>query len=205
MAGVRGVPPGRAGRLWLRRRLTTAERTRGQLDRKLHSLLVEGQRVALLEDRLRADWVRECALGTTWLARAALLSGRDGIRLATGPESLTAVVDRATTAGVSYPVTATVSRRPSPAPPHHATSALAPAGEAYLRAVEAGAALAAAEAASRLLGREIALTRRRLRALDKRWMPQLHESLRLLEGSLEQAEREDWARLRRQADTTFGP
>ena len=205
MAGVRGVPPGRAGRLWLRRRLATASRTRGQLDRKLHILLVELRRVASLEEQHRADWERECAVGTTWLTRAALLSGRDGIRTATTPESLTALVERATTAGVSYPVGVTVSRAPSPAPLHHATTALAPATAAYLRAVDAGAGLAAAQAAGRLLAKEIALTRRRVRALDKRWIPRLEESLRLLEGSLEQAEREDWARLRTQADTSFDP
>jgi V/A-type H+-transporting ATPase subunit D len=41
------------------------------------------------------------------------------------------------------------------------------------------------------------VTRRRLRALDKRWLPWLAESLRTLELSLEQVEQDDGIRLRR--------
>ncbi len=48
---------------------------------------------------------------------------------------------------------------------------------------------------------EIAVTRRRLRALDRRWLPRLHDELRRLELTLEQSEQEDGLRLRRAATT----
>ncbi|WP_406830664.1 V-type ATP synthase subunit D [Pedococcus sp. KACC 23699] len=205
MAVLRGVPPGRAGRLWLRRRLATATRSRGQLDRKLHLLTAERRRLACLEEEHRAEWERTCTLGATWLDRVALLSGRDGIRTARGSGSLLAQVRWTTTAGVSYPVMVTVSEPSATVPAYHATTALAPAIAAHRAAVRAGAALGAAQAGLLRLDHEIALTRRRLRALDTRWVPQLEESLRLLEAALEQLEREDWARLRTNADTAFGP
>jgi V/A-type H+-transporting ATPase subunit D len=62
--------------------------------------------------------------------------------------------------------------------------------------VEAGARLAAMEEAVRRLETEVNLTRRRLRALDQRWLPQLEDALRDLELALEQAELDDGIRLR---------
>jgi V/A-type H+-transporting ATPase subunit D len=61
----------------------------------------------------------------------------------------------------------------------------------------AGVRSAAAEEAVRRVEAEIAVTRRRIRALDRRWLPQLHAALALLEQSLVQAEQEDAVRLRR--------
>ena len=46
------------------------------------------------------------------------------------------------------------------------------------------------------------MTRRRLRALDKRWLPRLRDELVRLELTLEQTEQEDTLRLRRAAATT---
>ncbi len=57
--------------------------------------------------------------------------------------------------------------------------------------------MAAAEEAVRLVEAEIAVTRRRLRALEKRWLPWLRDALAALEESLEQSEQEDGIRLRR--------
>ncbi|HSO55578.1 MAG TPA: V-type ATPase, D subunit, partial [Actinomycetes bacterium] len=50
-AGRPSVPPGRAGRLWLRGRLATAERGLDLLDRKLRILRREQERLRLLERR----------------------------------------------------------------------------------------------------------------------------------------------------------
>ena len=58
---------------------------------------------------------------------------------------------------------------------------------------------AAAHEAVRRVEAEIAITRRRMRALDRRWIPWLHETLAEREAALEQAEREDGVRLRRAA------
>ena len=45
MSGLRGLPPGRAGRLWLDRRLGAASHAASLLDRKLVILMVEQDRV----------------------------------------------------------------------------------------------------------------------------------------------------------------
>ena len=58
---------------------------------------------------------------------------------------------------------------------------------------------AAAEEAVRRIDAEIAVTRRRLRALEKHWLPSLLDALAALELSLEQAEQDDGTRLRRAA------
>ncbi|MFC8503435.1 V-type ATP synthase subunit D [Pedococcus sp. NPDC057267] len=205
MHGIRGVPPGRAGRLWLRRRLEVATRSREQLDRTLHLIELERHRLLALEEAHGDDWHRACAEGATWLARAAVLTGRDGIRTATPPASLTAEVGWATTAGVVHPLEVTVARAGAPQATLLASSALAPARDAYERALAAGAALAGVQAGLRSLERQASATRRRLRGLDKRWIPRLRQSLRELEAALEQGEREDRGRLRGSAGTAFGP
>lgn len=66
-------------------------------------------------------------------------------------------------------------------------------------ALEVGVHAAAAQGAVRRVESEIAVTRRRVRALDRRWLPQLHEAPTALEQSLVQAEQEDAVRLRRVA------
>lgn len=205
MAGIRGAPPGRAGRLWLRRRLEVATRSRDQLDRTLHLVELERHRLLALEEAHRADWERACTEGATWLARAGVLVGRDGIRTATPPATLTAEVGWATTAGVVHPLTVTVAHAGTPPTVHLASTALAPARDAYDRALAAGGALAGVQAGLRSLDRQAAATRRRLRGLDKRWIPRLEQSLRDLEAALEQGEREDRGRLRGAAGTAFGP
>ena len=124
MAGIRGTPPGRAGRLWLRRRLEVATRSRDQLDRTLHLVEVERHRLLALEESYRTEWERACAEGSTWLARAAVLTGRDGIRTATPPASLTAEVGWAATAGVVHPVTAVVAHAVTPPAPSHVRAIL---------------------------------------------------------------------------------
>ena len=77
-----------------------------------------------------------------------------------------------------------------------ANAAVAPAVAAFETALAAGVRSAAAEEAVRRVESEVAVTRRRLRALDKRWLPWLEQSLAELELSLEQAEQEEGARLR---------
>src|SRR6266566_9507160 len=78
--GIR-VPPGRAGRLWLRGRLQVAERGLDLLDRKLRILRREHERLALLAQRTGEAWEHACREAETWLLRAALLSGQRALRL----------------------------------------------------------------------------------------------------------------------------
>ena len=202
MPSLAAVPPGRAGRTWLRRRLSTAERGREQIDRKLRILFPEQQRLRIQADRDRAAWWSACADADRWLLRAALLGGQDGIRDASTLEPVTVEVRWSTTMGLSYPSGAEVSPAADDVSLPAANSAIAPAATAFREALRAGVRTAAAEEAVRRLDAEIAVTRRRLRALDKRWLPRLRAELVSLELTLEQTEQEDAQRLRRAAAPT---
>ena len=98
--------------------------------------------------------------------------------------------------GLTYPTDVRVTGIPT-TPLVAVNAAVKPAATAYAAALVAGLRTAAATDALRRIDREIAVTRRRLRAIEKRWLPWLHESLRALELSLEQAEQEDGVRMRR--------
>ena len=99
--------------------------------------------------------------------------------------------------GLTYPVGVELVDDFDDMPIRRGNAALRPAVTACRAALLAGARTAAAEEAVRRLEREIALTRRRIRALDKRWLPWLHTALHERELTLEQAEQEDGVRLRR--------
>ena len=195
-ARLHGLPPGRAGRTWLHRRLATAQRGQEQLDRKLRILVPERQRLVALLDRQRKDWFAACDEASSWATRAALLGGEDALRLAQSLASVTVHVRWVTVIGVAYPAEVRVQRMPAGSEPIWSNAAVAPAHAAAWQAVEAGARLAATNEALRRLDSEIDLTRRRLRALDQRWMPRLSEALHDLGLILEQAEQEDGVRLR---------
>lgn len=197
MPVARTIPPGRAGRMWLRGRLATAERGRDQLDRKLRILIPERQRLQTrLELRQRA-WSAAYDEAQTWGLRAVLLGGEDAIRGATPARPADVQVTWTSAMGLSYPDDAVLA---DPAPGDEAVpsnAAIVPATAAFRAALLAGARAAAAQEAVTRLESEIAVTRRRMRALDKRWLPWLRESLARLELTLEQTEQEDGMRLRR--------
>ena len=199
MALLARVPPGRAGRLWLRSRLATARRGREQLDRKMRILVPELQRRRLQAERCRREWAAAMDQAQTWLLRAALLGGQDVVRHAVGPDLAEVELTWTTTVGLSYPVDVTVVGPQDDTLPLAANSAIGPAAAAYRAALLAGVRTAAAEEAVRRVEAESAITRRRLRALEKRWLPALDDALRALELSLEQSEQEDSMRLRRTA------
>lgn len=199
------VPPGRAGRIWLRRRLSTARRGRDQLDRKLRILQPEVQRQRIRASRSHEEWESACAEVRRWTNRAALLSGQDGFRHAAARQPAELELTWATSMGVRYPSGAalTVAAEPGAVADN---GALAPAVEATRAALVAGVRAAAADEAVRRIEAEIDVTRRRLHALDKRWLPWLEDRLSELELGLEQAEHEDGIRLRRAtADSSHRP
>jgi V/A-type H+-transporting ATPase subunit D len=198
MPEVSGAPPGRAGRTWLRRRLGTAQRGRVQLDHKLRVLFPERQRLQIIADRQGAAWVAACEEASTWHLRAAVLSGQDGIRLSSPAATLTAEVTWTSTMGLRYPADVRLSQ-PDETDLLRPNAATDPAAVAFRAAVVAGARAALAEEAVRRIDAEIAVTRRRLRALEKRWLPRLEEAVSTLELALEQAEQEDGTRLRQAA------
>ncbi len=76
-------------------------------------------------------------------------------------------------------------------------AAIESAAACFRAALQAGVRTAAAGEAVRRIDAEIALTRRRLRSLEKRWLRWLQDTPAHLELSLEQGELEDAIHLRR--------
>ena len=198
------VPPGRAGRIWLRRRLATANRGREQLDRKLRILQPELQRQRIRAARSQEAWEAACERSRRWTTRVALLSGEDAFRHASPDEPARVRLTWATSMGVTYPRSAELSV-PTDPPQVLDDAAVVPAVEAAGEALLAGVGTAAADEAVRRIEAEIAVTRRRLRALEDRWLPWLTDRLADLEQALEQAEHEDGVRLRRAVATGRPP
>jgi V/A-type H+/Na+-transporting ATPase subunit D len=183
--------------MWLRRRIDTATRGRDQLDRKLRILVPEQQRLRIENDRSRAAWTTECERARAWLLRATLLGGEDAIRTAVSAQPAHVEIMWTTAMGLSYPSDARLDGADPGPQVSFANAAVPPTIDAYRAALLAGIRSAAAQEAVRRIDAEVAVTRRRLRALDKRWLPWLAESLRTLELSLEQVEQDDGIRLRR--------
>ncbi len=195
MTGVR-VLPGRAGRLRLRRQLAVADRGADLLQQRLQILRREEQRFQLLVERTEQEWVRACREAEVWALRVALSGGQRAVRLASPSETARAEVRWSATMGVSYPESV---RCAVPEPPSTSAAsgvAVHQAQQAAAAALATGARHAAAEAAVRTLQAEVATTRRRLRAVTRRRIPELHRALAAVDVSLEEQEREDGARLR---------
>jgi V/A-type H+-transporting ATPase subunit D len=197
MPVVRKIPPGRAGRMWLRGRLDTAERGRDQLDRKLRILIPEQQRLQTRAQQRREAWLAACEHAQLWLLRAAVLGGQDAIRGASPPQPTHVHVTWTSAMGLSYPEDAALAEPDANVAVRSGNAAIVPAATAFRAALLSGARAAAADEAVRRLEAEIAVTRRRARALDKRWLPWLRDALAALELTLEQGEQEDGMRLRR--------
>jgi V/A-type H+/Na+-transporting ATPase subunit D len=200
MPVVRRIPPGRAGRMWLRGRLDTATRGRDQLDRKLRILIADQERLQARKQERQDGWTSDYAVAQTWLLRVTLLGGQDAVRNATPVEAADLQLSWTSTMGLTYPEGADLPDDPSRSV--SGNSAIVPAVAAFRAALLAAAQLAAAQEALRLVEAEVAVTRRRLRALDKRWLPWLRDRLAALELTLDQAEQEDGIRLRRAIDSS---
>ncbi len=194
---LRRVPPGRAGRLWLEHRLDVAERGAELLDHKLRILHAERQRMSLREAQTALTWEAAVREAETWLLRSVLLGGQRGLRLAQGGPFVDVEVRWAGSMGVRYPVEAScrLSSRSSDAVPD-GSAALFQARDSYLRAVQAAAAHAAAQGALRVVAAEERVTRRRLRAIEDRWVPRLRGALAEARLALEEQEHADGIRLR---------
>lgn len=192
------VPPGRPGRLWLRRRLAVAHRGHDVLEQKQHALRRQLERVEELREEARREWEARATDAERWWQRAALLAGERPLELACGAAHGRAEVDVAwrNALGVVYPSDALVSLPAAEAFPAGGSAALAYAAEAHRRALEAAAGLGAAELAHDLTARELRTTTQRLRALERRWIPEHERVLREVELALDESDREEAARVR---------
>lgn len=188
------VPPGRAGRLWLVRRLETARSATGLLDRKLRILQAELARRQSAAAQTARSWDDAQTGAEAWLLRAALLGGQRAVRLAASGLAADVTVTYAATMGIRYPAETSCAVPPSitwDAP------ILALARQAHQEALTAAVQHAAAAAALQVIEAETVATRYRLRAVRDRWIPRLEAALADVTFAIEEQERADAARLRR--------
>ena len=188
------TPPGRAGRPWLVHRLAVARRGADVLDDKRRGLLRERTRLVTIVGEARDTWEHAVREAEVWLQRALLISGQRSFELASFhvPEQAEVRLTWRRSLGVVYPSDAEVRLPSTPdliAP--GGSSALPIAASAYGRAVEAGARFAAARSALDRVEAEFAATTRRLRALERRWIPAHEDALAALALGLDETERED--------------
>ena len=201
-------PPGRAGRLWLLRRIDSGVRGGDVLDQKRQALLREEARLRREAERAEAMWRERADEAASWLRRAAVLGGERALDLAAFYAGGPAEVELRwrNTLGVSHPAEARLARGEEKAP-FLGTAALIPAAAAHRRALDAAALFGVARASHERVAAELALTARRLRTIERRWLPDHREALRALELRLDEDEREESARVRWTAgrDRRFAP
>lgn len=190
------VPPGRAGRLWLRARLDIAERGVGLLEQKVRLLGDERRRLRALTADTSRDWERACLDARTWTLRAALLGGQRSIQHAIPDNPATISVTWTTTMGVRYPDGADYTPPHPDGPVLVESSAIVYAQGAYHAALAAAARHGAALAAVRVIDREFHATRLRAMALRRHWLPDLHAALAKIQLDLEEQERAEGIRLK---------
>ena len=184
------TPAGRAGRNWLRHRTGLARRAADLLELKLHGLLEEQRRLQQAADQAGLQWRSQVREAEKWALRAALTGGRRSLRLATPPRPGAVTITWTTTMGVRHPARARYDApEPDPADGHVDTgTAVVQARQGYRDAVAAGVRHAAALAATGAVAQEIETTRRRLRALDQRWLPRLDAELAAITLQLDERE-----------------
>jgi len=192
------LPPGRAGRLWLRRRLEVARRGHDVLEQKQHALRRELERIDGVLAEARSAWDERARDAETWWQRAAILAGERPLELARSSVHSRADVRLQwhNALGVVYPSEAGVAFQPGELFPAGGSSALAYAAEAHRRALDAAAELGAAEVAHTRTQRELNATTLRLRALERRWIPEHERVLHDVELALDESDREEAARIR---------
>ncbi|MDH6447697.1 MULTISPECIES: V-type ATP synthase subunit D [unclassified Streptomyces] len=200
MAELR-VPPGRAGRLRLRRGLEVARRGADLLDRKLRVLRARHEELLRAEGEARERWHARLTEAESWLRRGLILGGEEALDETAVRRPAQLEVTWTSTMGVRHPRAATCAvPEPDPDEPAPANTALVHAEAGYADAVRAGAEYAAAAAAARAVGDELLATRRRVRALRRHWIPRLEAALARVDAGLEQNEHEDAVRRKWVAD-----
>jgi V/A-type H+/Na+-transporting ATPase subunit D len=187
------VPPGRAGRLWLQRRLVLARRGADLLDRKLVILRGELDQLRVAAGQASAQWARCQAEADRWLLRVALLGGQRAVRLAADGRLAEVTVEYSAVMGIRYPASASCV---CPEPGGGDGPVLAAARRAQQAALTAAVRHAAAAQALAVVEAEVLATRYRLRAIRDRWIPRMEQALAEVSLGIEEQEIADAARLR---------
>ncbi len=191
------MPPGRAGRLRLDRRLQSARRGADLLDRKLRILQGDLAGLAAAAGRAEREWHDLAAAADRALLIASVLSGQRALGLAAGQGCAEVSVSYAVTMGVRRPAGATCGPPPGPTP--WASAPVAEARQAHEAALGAAVRYAAAARALEVVETEAAATRVRLRALRDRLIPGLVQARDQVMLAIDELERADAARVRRAA------
>jgi len=193
------IPPGRAGRIWLVGRLETARRGADLLDRKRQQLLREQARVRTEAAAARRDWHESLARAELWTARATMLDGPGRLELLARHVTTRATVELAWSnlMGAQLPSLREIAvASPPPLSAFGASSAAVIAADAWCQATRDAARHAVALRTEAELSAELARATRRLRALEKRWIPQHAAALAQLDLALDESQREQAARVR---------
>jgi len=180
------------------RRLRMARHGAELLDRKQRIMANDLERIQSRAGLMRQEWedrVREAAV---WLQRAAALDGRERIEAASPARPAEVEVRWGAAMGVAFPEDAVCE--PPVAPPAGGSSALSYAAATHRSALAAAVRHAAAARAVLLVSAELAMTRTRQRAVEKRWGPRLEGELLAIRRQLDEQELEEGLRLRWAAD-----
>ncbi|GAA0717284.1 hypothetical protein Drose_18885 [Dactylosporangium roseum] len=197
MTSVRHVPPGRSGVLWLRHRLDVTRHGSTVLRRKLTLLTGERDRLQHSQAETAREWGRSDRTARGWLERATVLDGLETIEAAAEVPPAELSVPWTAVLGVRCPGMPSVVLRPRPVDlPAPGGAALARAAAAYRDATRAAARHAAVTVALAAVEAEIAATRRRVRALDRHWIPALEAALGARTLQLAELEAADLTRRR---------
>jgi V/A-type H+-transporting ATPase subunit D len=182
--------------VWLKGRLGTAERGKELLNHKLRILRLERQRLAMVEERTAERWER-CAREAEWWSHlAGVMAGRRAFPPTEAPPGTDVVLTWGYLMGMTYPVAAVCTDMAGARRAEPGGAALTVAADRHREALVAGVEHAVAVAALRAVDAELCATRRRVRALETRWIPRVRRALADLSLALEELERGDVLRLR---------
>jgi vacuolar-type H+-ATPase subunit D/Vma8 len=158
-------------------------------------------------DETLHEFSQACAETDLWARRANILSGSAATALVGARLAGRARVEISwrNTMGVLHPDRAIITTPDFSGTERAAlNSAMGPSRDAHVRALEAAARHAVAESALRAVQAELAITQRRLRAIERHRLPTLNAELHSLELRLDEVEREErlvtrWSAGRREA------
>lgn len=199
------VPPGRAGRLWLRERLASAHKAADLLDHKRRELEGELQRLRTIAGRREKAWRAAALEAEQWLERVDGAGAERSLRLTVSLEGKPADVQLKwqQVMGVRYPTDHTVQfPEDLPVSSLDGGAALVPAATAFRQAVDAAVAHAVARTAVDRIQADVQRTIRRLRALNLRAIPAHESALAALELVLDEKDRQDTVAARWAAESS---
>jgi vacuolar-type H+-ATPase subunit D/Vma8 len=179
-------------------RLQTARHGGELLDRKQRIMANELERLQVHAGRSRQEWENRARQASVWLQRAAALDGAERIEAASPARPAEIEVQWGSSMGVAYPQDALCE--PPTAAPAGGSSALYYAAAAHRSALSAAVRHAALQRAVLLVSAELAATRARQRAVERRWVPRLEGELLAIRRQLDEQELEEGLRLRWAAD-----